>query len=283
MGWNTTRNLRFYSKNNDIGSINIESIIEEISNTARSLCSEIVYSKNDHENCYDLKFNSSKLSGRLIFNRATTEVWDLLSFEDGPTQIGNITEMTGFDNSYYETALFTFDEIILKGEQKQLESICKEFFPEKKHVNPHIKKIDSDTEFSLKLTGLYKANNQHDTGNNKRRQKTKKTSSLVSDSEFQGYFTVDNLFEEIIRVESDLSKLREFLQYLEEFENENPFEGLERISFRYKGQNVKEVQWIEWENQYTDRKRTYWNYCSGDGFRNCINPKWSEFSANGNC
>ena len=53
MGWNTTRSLRFYSKNDDIGSINIESIIEEISNTARSLCNEIVYSKNDHENCYD--------------------------------------------------------------------------------------------------------------------------------------------------------------------------------------------------------------------------------------
>lgn len=277
MGWDTTRVLRFYPKDGVLGSINIERIVEEINATAKSLSNEIVYSKNTFENCYDLKFNSSKLSGEFSFSQETTEVWDLISFEEGETRIGNISEMTEFKNTYYKTALFTFDEIVINGVPEKLTSFFEKYFP--LYSAPALKEVidNRGTQVVMSTNGIYTSNNQHDTGGSVKKRKGKKPIRAISQDEFYEQCEVNGLMEEIVHSEESLIELEELITFFKNIECENPYKYLSSISFNYKNKEVKSVKWIEQENKYTNQKRKYWEFKSADSWRNCVNPLWNEF------
>jgi len=277
MGWDSTRILKFYPKNGNLESINIEAIVDEISASVRSLCNEIVYSKNNYENCFDLKFNSSKLSGEFTFNKQTTEVWDLLSFEEGGTQIGNISEMTEFENTYYQVALFTFDEILISGNPGKLSSFFEEYFPSYKYLASKNKFETRDNIVNINVSGFYTANNQHDTGKAKRRKKYKQPICLISQEEFHEQYEVNGLFEDVIPSQGNWINLKKLLMFFDNIEYENPYESLKSISFNYKNHEVKKAEWVEWENEYTNQKGSYWKFLSGDGWANCVNPFWKEY------
>lgn len=277
MGWETTRNLRFYPKNGNLDSIDIASIIEGIIKTARSLSSQIVYSIDDHEKCYNLKFNSSKLSGEVVFDKNKVEVWDLLSFEDGGTNIGNISTMADFKNSYYEIALFTFDQIKVRGKQSKLDFFYKEFLPYYEYLLSEHIMTRNEYEATINMIGFYTANNQHNTGNSKRRKKRKEFVCLVTENEFQENYTASGLFEDVIMNRNRGLKINELIQFLDNFEYENIFEGLESIDFLYENRMVKKVEWMEWQDKKTNPKKGHWQYRSSDWWDNCVNPKWKDF------
>lgn len=272
MGWEATRQLRLYPKDGRLEHVDIESIVWHIENTARSLSSEVIYAINDAQNCFELKFNSSKLSGDIIIDTNLIRCWDILSYEEGGTLIGEVTQ----DLSSYNVALFAFDEVAIIGEQAKLKDFYDEFIPIFNRASLKKKFVRSNTGMRIIMAGYYSATNQHDTGNSSRRAKTKEKSKLIRLEEFREIYPVNDLFVDVIPRAGKIH-LEKLNNYFNQLETVNDYEGLKSILFFYKNRLVKSVKWTEWEDEFTNKSGAYWSFHSADSWQNCINPNWIEF------
>jgi hypothetical protein len=279
MGWDSTRRLKLFPINGDINSINIEEVLKKIDESSRSLSSQIVCSINHQDCCIDISFNSSKLSGDVDVNTSTTVLWDLLSFEESPTLIGEVSHQKEVDSINYETAVFAFDQIFIKGNQSSLVSFYDKYFPKWKYYASKEKFIQSDEHSILKIKGFYTACNQTDIGDEARRLKLNERINKQTNNHELGYqlYETNRIIEELIPDEHCPFLIQKFINLTRKFQYENKFEGIDSIEFYYKSRKIKVIEWLEWEDKGTGRKGALWNHWSADSWNNCVNPSYLEF------
>lgn len=275
MGWETTRRLKLFPKNRILESIDVESILADINATVASMSDQIVFSTNEQEGCYEISWNSSKLSGNFNINSITTHAWDLMSFEDGPTLVGRING-NEFDHSNYEPALFAFDEIRIIGNFEQLENFYDTYLPTWKTLVDNNQIEIEANKSTIKCNGSYTAGNQFDIGDKKRRKKLKETINRAPNNSTLHYTLneTDQIFEEVI---GTMFKLNEFVKRTQENEHVNPFPNLEKIEFYYRNRIVKSLEWFQWENKFINKSGGLWKNKSADYWDNCVNIKYREF------
>ena len=82
-----------------------------------------------------------------------------------------------------------------------------------------------------------------------------------------------------LEVQNRSIKLKEFLGLIEEYADENMFDGLESIEFLYNKRVVKKLEWTESYNEHIDETRNHWELQTADFWDNCVNPSWVKFRA----
>lgn len=275
MGWDTTRRLKIFPKNGNLESIDIESILQGINSTVRSMSEQIIFSTNLNEVCYEVSWNSSKLSGEINFNEETTIIWDLASFENGPTLIGKATNQH-FDSVNYETAIFTFDEIRIIGNSEKLETFFTTYIPNWKYLVKHNQFIIDGDNSTLYQNGYYTAGNRFELGDKKRRNKLKERINREFNNTKLNY-TLNHTFQIFEEVFQTNFKLLDLIKFTQENEYSNPYSDFKRIEIYFKNRIIKQLEWYQWENIHTNRNGELWKSKSADYWDNCVNINYIEF------
>ncbi|MFK7772362.1 MAG: hypothetical protein AB8F94_09485 [Saprospiraceae bacterium] len=259
MGWDTTRIIRLFPKSK-LSHFDIVRFCKHIVNTSRGL-THILWSKNEIENCFDIKFESSKSSGELDFDHKKVDVWELISHENGGTGIG----FYGQDNSYqnrplYSTADFFFDKLQVSGKKEGVNTFYE--------IIGFQNKLNQD--FIL-IDGKYKGGSQYPTnplGNSKEGKVSEvEINELL---ELRGMTCWIDSFDKQNNLELDLNG---FLEFVNGDVFENYFSGLDQIEFYYKNRCVKQIKWMSRKND----EHGMWNHSSSDWWDNCANPNWIEY------
>jgi hypothetical protein len=275
MGWETTRRLKVFPENGKLDSVEIENILSDIDATARSMTSQIVYTLNEEENCHEISWNSSKLTGKFEIDFSSSIVWDLMSFENGPTLIGRITK-NEFDNFIYEIALFAFDEIRIIGELGNLESFLNKYIPSWKILKQNNQiKIDEEKTI-LKTKGYYTANNQIEIGDKRRRSKLKERINKQPNNT-----TLNLELKEIYQIaEETISprfNIKELIKFTQENEYSNSYKGFEKLELYFNKRIVKSLEWYQWENEFTSQSGKLWRSHTADYWDNIVNLDYLKF------
>jgi hypothetical protein len=275
MGWDTTRRLKLFPKNGILESIDIESILESINSTVRSMSEQIIFSANTNEGCYEVSWNSSKLSGEFDINTETTIAWDLASFEEGPTLIGRVTSKD-FDSVRYEPALFAFDAIRIIGDSKKLETFYDTYLPKWKYLAKHNQFFIENNNSTIIVNGYYTAGNQFELGDKNRRIKLKETINRESNNSNLHYDLgeIYQIFEEVFETNF---RINDFVKFTQENEYSNPYAGFDKLEFYFKNRIVKILEWYQWENNLTNQKGQLWRSKTADYWDNCVNINYREF------
>ena len=279
MSYEVTRRLRLYPVNGKIESIEIESFIETILKTVRTLNRQVVCSLNTKQSFYDVSFNSKVGTGEININPETTIIWDLMSYEEHPTCIANISNEKEFDGRFYDEAIFSFDTIVVTGINTQHQEFYNKYFPNWRKYKEENRIKENINETTIDCLGYYTACNQREIGNYNRRivlnepiYKTNNNNQL----KFQLELT-NNIFEEIKTINPS-----EYLMFnLSEFTWHNiyinEYQGLKKIEFLFKGRKVKSIEWTNWKHTKTGKSMGSWEHRSADWWDNCVNATYAKF------
>lgn len=272
MGWETTRIIRVYPKSKP-SSFSIQKFCDQISKTARGLDSQILWYKNKTENCFDLKFNTSKASGDLVYNLKEVHLWEIRAHDSGGTGICFYnTEIPSTGSPYFKSAQFGFDKMLIRGTSNAIQEYCE--LVGLKQSEMHLEGSNGVLNIDLKLKGFYECDNYYPTRNEKDKGQR---ISRINKEEFLK-LRGDSCWIEKIKVNGypDLN-LNEFHELVY---GDNMFFslllGLEKIEFYYNNRCTKRIQWQSKNN--TDQG--WWMQSSADSWDNCLNPNWLAFRNN---
>lgn len=259
MGWETTRIIRLYPKCDAI-NIDIVEFCQNIAKTATGLTTHVLWSNNKIENCYDVKFESSKSAGELKFNKNEIEVWEIKSFDYGETIICFHNQENNFTNSVlFKKAEFFFDEIKLEGVKNGVDS-----FLEIANLRNLWK------QGCIKVSGKYNAGNHYQTVPLSNESKVRVAEVDLSELLMLrgNYCRIDN-FVKNKKLKTDLA---DFIEFVNGDIYENYFPGLDEIKFYYKNRCVKKIKWMP----LNDYEQGAWVHSSSDWWDNCANTHWLE-------
>ncbi len=262
MGWETTRILRIYPKEK-FGRFDIVKFCENIARTASGLSSHVLWFKNVAENCYDLKFNSSKSTGDLKYDPKLADIWELKSADQGTTGIGCHHLPQWQEGEYFfDIAQFKFDHINIKGSPDGIGQLLETIGYPTSEYDP------TQEHFILDLPGHYEASNYYNTIPITHHPKSRV--AKINQAEFLG-LSGDTCFIEKIETHTENPiDLHDFLVFVNEDNYENYFKGLDTVEFQYNDRIVKRIQWISGK----DEIRGGWIHSSADWWDNCMNKNW---------
>jgi hypothetical protein len=275
MGHERTRRLRLYPVNGKIESIDIDKVLIFFDEPGRA-SSQIVCTKNIPEICYDISFVSSTRNHENVqIDKKTTIVWELLSPEEFPTVLGNITEADELNDGAYEPAIFMFDKIVIKGSLEKLKTFHKEIFPNWNLNFSNDKIIQDQLSTILLVNGCYTYCNQNEIGDSRIKKRINR-----EEDNFRLNFKLQHefhLFEEFLPKNIGLDSFEEFIHLTSEYSTENIYGGISVIEFYFKNRLLKTLEWKEMQDLETKEITGRWAHYSADWWDNCINVKYQDF------
>lgn len=260
MGWETTRIIRIYPKNKS-NDFSIVKFCKNIADTATGLTTHVLWSNNRLENCYDIKFESSKSAGELEFDSKEVDVWEIKSYDYGGTIIGFYNKENNSSNSIsFRKAEFFFDEIKLDGTKRGVDAFLEVTSLKKDHKQEPIR-----------INGKYHAGNHYQTIplNNNVKGKT----AQVDIDELLKLKGDCCWIDSFLQSKSLKIELDNFLEFVNGDVYENYFPGLDKIEFYYKNRCVKKIKWMPTKGY----ENGMWFHSSSDWWDNCANINWIEY------
>jgi hypothetical protein len=277
MGHERTRRLRLYPVNGEIESIDIDKVLIFFDEPGRA-SSQIVCTKNNAEICYDISFVSSTRNHENVqIDKQTTIVWELLSPEEFPTVLGNITEADELNNGVYEPAIFMFNKVIIKGNHEKLKTFNEEIFPNWNLNFSKEKIIQDHLSTTLLLNVCYTYCNQNEIGDRRLQERiNREEDNYRLNFKLQHEF---HLFEEFLPKKIGLDSFEEFIHLTSVHNTENIYEGISAIEFYFKNRLLKTLEWREQQDLETKETTGRWSHFSADWWDNCVNENYQNFVA----
>lgn len=260
MGWETTRIIRLYP-NVGLDEFDIIEFCNHIANSASGLSTHVLWVKNDVEKCFDIKFESSKSSGQLLFDSSLEDIWEIKPFDYGETTISHyVQKKNRYERVYKSIAFFKFDVIRLFGTIDSFDQFL-EFTDIKKEKNKDV----------IHSVGKYTGGNHYQLIPLKQHKSEQVVQ--VKMSEFLLLRGDNSWIERIELLDSPQINLNKYFEFINRDVFENFFKGLDMIEFHYKSRCVRQIRW----RPHKSYENGSWNHQSSDWWDNCTDVNWINF------